>query len=317
MLVKLHNDKTTNNVRACMGIKKNVFASSPERHHFKHLIKEWGGKKYNLYHNLPFLNIFDVSGNRDLSDKEKDFLKKSSIDYTICDKQDKPIFCIEFDGMYDGFNVGSNYELAPERKVNYSRRRKMELKLRIAYKDGLPMIVAGTPQFKQISEKIRLTIIDGIIGDYFSQREIQEQIARFSPQRIKFQPDEWKNLTADEKQSLYQDYIFESEINADNKHNPIYRELVKLEFELELHGYSVEYLMDPDADEKATPLQRGKMYNEANHIGAKVTVLDTKGKPVTVSVWLPNVGILAAPGTLAENIAHLLALDQIKKERAT
>ncbi len=40
-----------------MGVKGIVFASHAERRNYEKLRNRWG-KWYNLYHNLPFLNIF-------------------------------------------------------------------------------------------------------------------------------------------------------------------------------------------------------------------------------------------------------------------
>jgi len=40
-----------------------------------------------------------------LSDEEYEQLKKTSIDFTICDKKDKTSCLHEFDGLQDGFNV--------------------------------------------------------------------------------------------------------------------------------------------------------------------------------------------------------------------
>jgi hypothetical protein len=178
------------------------------------------------------------------------------------------------------------------------------------------MLVVGSTYFKQLGDQLKLTLVDGIIGDYFSQEGSRNQIKRFCSERIGVHPDEWENLTYDEKQTRYQDYIFKCEIDTDYKNNPICKELEKLECELGIHNFSFEYLMGPDADKDATPVQRATAYEDAEMIGAKVTVPAPKGNIVSVTIWLPNTGIISAPGTLAQHIAHLLALDQIKRESA-
>ena len=42
-----------------MGVRKSVFASKAKRKAFGHLSRNWG-ERYCLYHNLPFLNVFDT-----------------------------------------------------------------------------------------------------------------------------------------------------------------------------------------------------------------------------------------------------------------
>ena len=76
------------------GIRKSVFGSNSERKHYKHLARNWGDR-YRIYHNLPFLNVFDVSNLIDWSNLEElkgitigdvdlSRLKKTSIDFTLC-----------------------------------------------------------------------------------------------------------------------------------------------------------------------------------------------------------------------------------------
>ena len=54
------------------------------------------------YAHLPFTKIFDIT-TLNVNEIERDFLLKTNVDYTICDKKDKPLMCIEFDGMGHGF----------------------------------------------------------------------------------------------------------------------------------------------------------------------------------------------------------------------
>lgn len=41
-----------------MSVKRNVFGSNTERQNFYKLSRQWEDK-YRIYHNLPFLNVFD------------------------------------------------------------------------------------------------------------------------------------------------------------------------------------------------------------------------------------------------------------------
>ena len=79
-----------------MGLKDSVFASKSERRGFQQIDSEWG-HKYSLYPNLPFSIIFEpdkpISGTSNL-------FFKTSIDYTLCGKNDKPLLAIDFDGRF-------------------------------------------------------------------------------------------------------------------------------------------------------------------------------------------------------------------------
>lgn len=159
-----------------MGIKRSVFASRAERENFEKLARTWG-QKQRLYHNLPFLNIFDFANLIDLSDwprvgklevndRDKARLKKTSVDYTLCDEQDVPILCVEFDGLCDGFNVGTDYHPTQPNPYDSGGWRKTitELKLRVARGSLFPFFVVGYDYFRDVSADIRLTIVDGLIG---------------------------------------------------------------------------------------------------------------------------------------------------------
>ena len=134
-----------------MSVAKTVFASNSEKTNYYKLKRTWG-EKFNIYHNLPFLNVLSPKGVIDISQgfssprefgkDDFDKLKKTSIDYTICNKRDEPLFCIEFDGMQDGFNFGTKYR--PNDCIKHPRLRRkefIELKLRVAESNVFPFII--------------------------------------------------------------------------------------------------------------------------------------------------------------------------------
>lgn len=102
-----------------MTVKKRVFASNAERENYYKLMRVWGDE-YHLHHNLPFLNVFhgpvilDLSESPpksvEISGEDYNRLKKTSIDYTLCTRDDEPLVCVDFDGMQEGFNVGTAYK---------------------------------------------------------------------------------------------------------------------------------------------------------------------------------------------------------------
>jgi hypothetical protein len=50
-----------------MGVNSNAFASKSEQQNFYKLRRTWG-EKYLIYHNLPFLNVFNPKDLIDISD---------------------------------------------------------------------------------------------------------------------------------------------------------------------------------------------------------------------------------------------------------
>lgn len=90
-----------------MAIRKNVFGSQNERKNFKSLDSKWS-QRVRIYPNLPFLMVIDTS-DIPLRESDEKQLFKTSVDYTLCDENDRPILSIELDGMSHGFKVGKRY----------------------------------------------------------------------------------------------------------------------------------------------------------------------------------------------------------------
>ena len=116
-----------------MTIRESVFGSKSEERVYGHLKSVWGDT-INIYHNLPFANVIDINS-IDLNyytrntGRWKSFLFKTSVDFVVCDESNKPILCIEFDGMTGGYNKGTKVFQETE---DIKRREKLELKLKIA-----------------------------------------------------------------------------------------------------------------------------------------------------------------------------------------
>jgi hypothetical protein len=123
-----------------MSLRKSIFDNENERELYENLKSRWG-KIFNIYPQLPFTKIFDINTLKNVDEKEKDFLLKTNIDYTICDKKDRPLMCIEFDGMGGGYSREGKY--IPNLKIiplkgRERRKMKLELKLRIAKEHQFP-----------------------------------------------------------------------------------------------------------------------------------------------------------------------------------
>ncbi len=90
-----------------MSLKERIFDSNEERKLFKHLNSMWKCH-FNIYPQLPFSKIVDISSLK-IEPKERNFLFKTNVDYTICNKNDKPLMCIEFDGIGHGYSRFGKY----------------------------------------------------------------------------------------------------------------------------------------------------------------------------------------------------------------
>lgn len=75
-----------------MKTRKSVFGSESEKELFKTLNSHWG-QNFDLYPSLPFTSIIDIQ-DAVLSDKERNFLFKTSVDYTLCTKKGGPIVSV-------------------------------------------------------------------------------------------------------------------------------------------------------------------------------------------------------------------------------
>lgn len=241
-----------------MGIRKTVFGSIQEKKCFAKLRETWG-KDYNIYHNLPFLNVitaktehYDSFGNQFfLSDSEYDHLKKTSIDFTICDKKDAPLASIEFDGLQDGFNVGDEYHLRNGLPGRKGRRALIELKLRVAHGSNYPYFVLGSKEFRGLSNTVRLTIADGLIGEVMSERACKKRIdSDYALAQCGYSQEDFDSLSQVEQSEIIDNWVTMVEVESDFKHNPIVRHFAKASRELEVTGHNITFLgkkgLDPE-----------------------------------------------------------------------
>lgn len=314
-----------------MGVKPNVFASKSERRHYYRLSRAWSDK-LKIHHNLPFLNVFSptnlisfwASDARDiqpfnLEPIEVNRLKKTSIDYTLCDEQDKPILCIEFDGLQQGFNVGvdyhsrSAYDFPPEPW----RQIIMELKLRVAFGSKFPFFVVGSAEFEDLALDIELAIVDGIIGDVLKNKAMQERFAEgFDPMNCSHAQEDFDSLPSYEQHEIVQDWVLGVETEAEMTHNPITRRAWELRRELNLGACKWEYVTSPSLDNARSIQERIRLLDSATSIGCKHTFSTEDLGDVSALVRLPNFKSagMSVYGFL-NDLAMLLAALKVKKLR--
>lgn len=298
-----------------MGIRKHVFGSNTERSIWGKLSQRWGDK-HTLYPNLPFLMVFDASHLSNITPWGLNWLKKTSIDFTLCDTNDKPLVCIEFDGMQDGFNVGAKYRAAEP--TDPWRDDIMSLKLKVAHGLGFPYVVVGSEQFRDISEVVQFCVVDAIIGSVLAGQAIGERAKTFTPADVGRTNREFEALSPIEQDELIQGWFIGVEVDADITHNPIFAAQHDLSMSLRRRlgsvRHTIRYIYQPSIDGAETPLNRARLMDKAVLIGGECTVSTSQFGAVTRTVWLPNFN---TPGFslygFLDELATLVALDAVRR----
>lgn len=297
-----------------MSLKKCIFDNASERKLFGHLNSIWGDK-FNIYPQLPFTKIFDIE-TLNIDQKDKDFLLKTNIDYTICDKKDRPLMCIEFDGLSRGYNRGGEYIQIVKDKL---RKKKLELKLKIAIEHHFPFYIISYDERTYLSEEIHLTVIDGIIGQTIARQKLQDKINEYlelenAKDIIDFMS---KYVSKYGYYEYIQDLVTAAEVDLELTWDPIAKKAAQIMSILSKRGIvtniSSEVLSKPELPEMKDIFdiegleRRIKSWNDIEWHGCKVSCETPKGK-VIEQAWVRNFeGLMASPLVIVENIAMLLA----------
>jgi hypothetical protein len=308
-----------------MGIQKTVFADKSEKKNYDKLTRTWS-EQYKIYHNLPFLNVFTLENLIDFTDfknpkpieldeDEITALKHTSIDYVLCDSSDRPIACVEFDGLQDGFSVGSDYY--PERlppKLRLWRRLKIELKLKVAHGSSFPFFVVGSQHFKDITPHSRLTIVDAVLGEVLSVEATRERLSHgFCPTEIGYSEEEFESLPEYVRQELLQDWVIGVEVEAELEHNPVSLLRAKEDHRLGVTSWTTHSMQYPPIPDNTSLLDRIGLVQGAVLYGARVIIHHSGMGDIEGEAWLPNFkSTNFSPYGVVENIAGLIALDRLR-----
>lgn len=304
-----------------MGVNDQVFASKSERENFYKLSRQWG-QDYRIYHNLPFLNVFNPKDLFDLyssiperiklTSVEYNRLKKTSIDYTLCDKFDKPVVCLEFDGMQQGYNIGMKYH--SDIPSNPWRQEITDLKLRVAHGSYFPFFVFNSKEFGDITSTTKVTIVDGIVGVVLARKQVHQRTkAGFNPGTVGMTREEFDALDPEAQDWAVQDWVIGVEVEAEVENNPITKKVAELKQQVASPiMYSLEYLATPEVEAATTLDERVRRLSKSTHEGVKLVV--EKPERMEVKVWLPRHGPPYYSGLgLLEEIAMLLVLVRLTR----
>lgn len=163
----------------------SIFDSKSEEKLYKRLKTYWS-RYVDVFPQLPVSKVASYQDFEDqnLNSKTKEFLKKSSFDFVICDRNTySPILVIEFDGLTGGFSRNGKYVSNKKGDdVNDPYRAlKMQAKLDLCNNLQIPMVVVSYSECEVLqSSEFMLTILDAIIGDAIENNEAFKNYSVYS-----------------------------------------------------------------------------------------------------------------------------------------
>lgn len=288
-------------------VRESIFGSRWERRLFTALDSAWP-KKLDIYPNLPFLSVFDWSGIR-VSEKERSFLKATSIDYTVClHGSDKPVLSVEFDGMGHGYSRGSQYIQFVQTNDPF-RAEKLALKLKIAEGLFYPLFVVSYDEAGELVENDRLSIAHGIVGDCMKQRFMQSAIDE------RAREIDFSAYPSDEQDLIAQNILVDVETELEFEWNPLFRAAacaMSDALDAGMKSFSTMGLTDPplpllDSEPSIGDIRRNitLMFAAKRH-GSRITAEGDEIR-VTREVWVRNIQGPGVHGfSLVDDVAKLL-----------
>ena len=326
-------------------VKETVFGSKAERAVYKALNTRWGDK-FHLFPSLPFANVINFE-RMNLTHKEMEFLFKTSVDFTLCDKETyRPFLSIDFDGMGRGFSRNGEYvEILPSE--DKYRKLKFNLKLKITEQAHYDYFIVSYRETENLDPNLHLTIVDGIIGKILARNNLNKILQERGEELNRMIEDLSPFI---EKEVIIDDWFIEREIETEAEYNPIFRKELELEEELHKNGVIIGGKRYEPINERSIPISifdhdfenRIGILREPTWIGWKVTLnwvkigreeaireysynegikikLNNKTirfrpeelKSVEKSILIRNIGLFSA--SLSLDIAEVLALNEIRK----
>jgi hypothetical protein len=210
--------------KSMMEIRASIFGSASEGKCFERLLDRWH-HRLRLYPNLPLSNLVKIERN-ELNQGEWDFYLKSSVDYTFCDLSGRPVLSIEFDGLGGGFSAHDEYK--PKYKsLDPYRKLKLDFKLKMANKLRYPLIVISDTETNYIDRSEKLTLMDGILGNFLAVYGVQDHLDRICKSIPK---DTWDTLDKEgvnfpeAKDIFAENLLAQAEVESKIENDPFMKE---------------------------------------------------------------------------------------------
>lgn len=285
-----------------------------------HEIETRWKSRLRLFPQLPLSAVISVEKSEVTPDEFR-FYVSTSVDFTFCDKQEKPMLSIEFDGLGGGFSHDNKY--IPFRKTNAPKRKtKLDFKLKLAQQIGYPLVVVSYEEIRPLTRGDSLLIVDGVIGQYLAKQEFQGKIRK----RLDGAQQELDQMSEWEQSEYVQGLVLTTEIESELENDPIAIEAAKYDELLsKTFGYT-SYSKQPLEDHSVPPPPRNvfpqtheeikqfkrriEALDSAPKYGCRITI-ETKEKPFSYEVWVRNFNCIGvSPLSILDNIAEYIAFKQ-------
>lgn len=251
-------------------------------------------------------------------------LKKTSIDYTLCDVDDRTLLCIEFDGLQEGINAGAHYHstVVPG---DIWRQEITDLKLKVAHGSMFPFFVVSPSYFKDdLTTDTKLMIVDGIIGEVLAIRARTKIFeGGFHPEEVGWTQDEFNALPEWDQDEVVRDWALGIEVAADVENNPLVRKRWELMMDLDIKSYGHKPLYYPAVDDlDHSPdihslKHRIEQIDKAILNGSETTLYTDDFGEVKAKAWIANFKTPYFSGIgLLDDISTIMAMEKLKKLRS-
>lgn len=295
-------------------IRKTVFGSESERRLYRSLHQKWN-QQYNIYHNLPLAQILSIDS-IDVREKEKDFLLKTSVDYTLCDKEDKPLMSIEFDGLGEGYSRDNQY-IQKKPTDDKFRQLKLDCKLRACHESDYPLLIISFDELNIFDDNLQLKIVDGIIGQFTHKIAFQEKINQHAEENSGL----IDSLQGDDRHEYVQDLVISTEVESELEHDP----LAKLACEIQgkatelglIKNWSEHFVNRPELPDIKSIFdfeglqKRITAFKNVEWVGKKI-VVKTTDIPVIATAWVRNFESAGInPSSISGHLAEIKAFGKV------
>lgn len=294
-----------------MKVRSSVFGSASERLLYKALQTRWS-EQLNLYPCLPLMNIIEVEQTK-FAPNETRYLRMTSVDYTLCDKSDRPMLSIEFDGLGEGFSRDGIYIPRYRLSKDPNREWKLNFKLKVCENVWYPLFIVAFEESRQLGPDLSLSVLDGIIGQFLARLNTQQRIDELADERREV--IETASREGDPLDEFLSDLVIEAEVEMQMTWNPIRRKIHDFQDSLmQFDGrlsWSPKVLAVPEhiRTQNGHPhLSQVRLdaFATADKVGSEVTVHTSRGD-VTEAVWIRNVPDWLTASIVGDEIAQLLA----------
>jgi hypothetical protein len=178
--------------------------------------------------------------------------------------------------------------------------------------------VVWDEHFNDLCNNVKLTIVDGIIGQVLASREASRRFAEgFQPREKGWDQESFNALDPSTQHDIVQDWVLDVEVQSELDIDPIANAAARLMWELDVNGFRCEPKTLPELNWIAPVHERLEEFFSVLCVGSRVTIETPDFGPLHRTVMLPN---FKTPGfgiglQLAEHIAQVILCEKLHELR--